>query len=607
MTKKKKKNRRTLRKRVFWVVSLCILITILLFGGIVVFLTSHITGGIAYVMAQFYSYNIAREMNSDYFLERMNISGLEELDETNLEVKRWLSSIDFNNDLSLVFEKEGLYREDVVIEEKENPGQDFVGLRLGVNLEEENKTMNLSMGNVYDMGLFITYIKLNDRLINITADVEPGRELSSDVIEKGGIEGGIIEHFVNYYSDFEAKSPLYDSSDNEIGSVVTTINPEIVFFLFIVMTIPIIIAGIVCLIIALFVSKLLTIPISKPLCQLDQKMKAIAREDYSAGKEQKVELRRPLREVESIADSTNEIISNMKRYSDLLEEQKNELENKNDELEAQNIELEEQKEEIEAQHEALVESKAKLEAAQTQLLQSEKMASIGQLTAAIAHEINTPLGAINSNVQLFDMLLNNIMVNNDNIKSHQELQGVIEQMIESNKVSVMACSRVKEIIRSLKQFSSLDQAEYQETELQDCLKSVLILTSNLWKNKVTIHEEYADIPEVKCFPGLLNQVFMNIIVNSIHAIGDKGNIYIRTEQVGDQAVITIEDDGSGIPEKVINRIFDYGFTTKKDGQGMGVGLAISKNIIDKHNGELKVLSKEGQGAKFIISIPIDGQ
>ncbi|MFW6029209.1 MAG: ATP-binding protein [Halanaerobiales bacterium] len=581
--KKNKKNRRTLRKRIFYVVSLCILITIILYASIVIFLTISLTSGQAFLLAQFYSYNIAREMNSDNFLERMGIDNLENINTESQQVKEWLDSINLNKDLLNIIEEEKISENGV--------------FNISINKDDNGTTIGLSIGNNPHVDLFITHIEILDK------DIYVGNTYESSLVEsldgKRPI-GSLFKKFQEHYSFPEAKSPLYNSSGMNIGNVKTSINPDIVYIFFIILTIPVIIAGIVCLVIALFLSKILTLPISRPLCQLDQKMEAIAREDYNSGKDLKVELKRPLREVESIANSTNKIIKNMKHSSELLEEKNKKLENQNSKLETQNEEIEAQKEEIEAQHEALIESKNILEETQTQLIQSEKMAYIGQLTAAITHEINTPLGAINSNVQMLDMLLKNA-------KSNEELSNststLIEQMIESNNISIMACKRVKEIISSLKQFSSLDQAEYQEKDLKDCLKSVIVLTSNLWKNKIKIHENYEDLSAVMCFPGLLNQVFMNIIVNSIHAIEKSGNIYIKTKKEGNNAIITIEDDGDGIPEEVIPKIFDYGFTTKKDGKGMGIGLAISKNIIDKHNGKIIVKSKKNNGTKFIISIP----
>jgi signal transduction histidine kinase len=160
------------------------------------------------------------------------------------------------------------------------------------------------------------------------------------------------------------------------------------------------------------------------------------------------------------------------------------------------------------------------------------MASVGQLTAAITHEINTPLGAIHSNAQIFDMLLNKLMGFNS-INNDKELGDTAQQMKEANDISIMACDRVSQIIKSLKNFSKIDQAEFQEADLDEGVRSVLVLTSNLWKRKITIHEEYGSLPMVRCYPGLLNQVFMNLVVNAIQSIEKKGRyLYKNLERWG---------------------------------------------------------------------------
>jgi signal transduction histidine kinase len=192
----------------------------------------------------------------------------------------------------------------------------------------------------------------------------------------------------------------------------------------------------------------------------------------------------------------------------------------------------------------------------------------------------------------------------DSINGNSELNEVLKQLQESNDVSVMACNRVNQIIRSLKNFSKVDEAEFQEADINENIKSVLVLTSNLWKRKIVMHEEYGEIPKVKCFPGMLNQVFMNLIVNAVQAISDNGNIYIRTWNDENNVYISVKDDGCGISEENQARIFDNGFTTKGSSLGMGLGLSISRSIMEKHDGSITVNSKQGEGAEFVISIPL---
>jgi signal transduction histidine kinase len=182
---------------------------------------------------------------------------------------------------------------------------------------------------------------------------------------------------------------------------------------------------------------------------------------------------------------------------------------------------------------------------------------------------------------------------------------MFDQLKEVNDINLMACSRIIDIIKSLKTFSRLDQAEFQEADINDGIKSVLVLTHNLLKNRVTVHEDYGDIPPAKCFPGQLNQVFMNIIVNASQAIEGDGDIFIRTCQRERDIYITIRDTGAGIKPENLPKIFEPGFTTKGAGIGLGIGLYLSYCIVHNHNGEIAVTSEPGKGSDFTIRIPID--
>ncbi len=224
--------------------------------------------------------------------------------------------------------------------------------------------------------------------------------------------------------------------------------------------------------------------------------------------------------------------------------------------------------------------------------------------AAITHEINTPIGAINSNAQLEEMILG-VLLNHPAVEQNDELIIMFSQLKEANDVNLMACSRIIEIIKSLKSFSRLDQADFQEADINEGIRSVLVLTNNLLKRRVTVHEDYAAIPWVKCYPGQLNQVIMNIIVNASQAIEGEGDIFIKTYQQNRDIYISIKDTGIGINEENISKIFDPGFTTKGVGIGLGLGLYISYNIVQNHNGEISVISEPSNGSEFIIRIPMD--
>jgi signal transduction histidine kinase len=400
---------------------------------------------------------------------------------------------------------------------------------------------------------------------------------------------GKLEKVPEFLKDTQAVKPILDSEDNEIGSVRVVVNPQIMG-LAAFPVIIVIVLSIVALIVAKILSMFLTIPIINPINQLEKKVKAIAQGDQETASSTTLILKRPLREIESLADSTNEIMNKLHGYNLMLENQKEVLENQNAELEVQNDELIKSKEQIQKQ--------------QAQLIQSEKMASVGLLTAAITHEINTPIGAINSNAQIEDMLLEQL-VNHSEVQTDQELSFMLTQLKEVNDINLTACQRITEIIKSLKSYSRLDQAEYQEADINEGIRSVLVLTNNLLKRRIQVHENYGDIGPVRCFPGQLNQVIMNIIVNASQAIEKEGEIDINTYKKDRDIYISIRDTGSGIKSEDIPRIFEPGFTTKGVGVGLGLGLYISYNIIQNHNGEITVMSEPGKGTEFIIRIPMD--
>jgi signal transduction histidine kinase len=354
----------------------------------------------------------------------------------------------------------------------------------------------------------------------------------------------------------------------------------------------ILIISIFALIVSKIVSMFLAIPVTNPIKQLEKKVKAIAEGDIETAASTELVLKRPLREIESLAASTNTIMKKLHGYNEALEQQKEVLEQQNAELEEQNDEL--------------VRSKQQIEQQQAQLVQSEKMASVGQLMAAITHEINTPIGAINSNAQLSDMLYQELL-SNPKISAEEELLTLLGQLKEANDINLLACSRIIEIIKSLKTFSRLDQAEFQEMDINEGINSVLVLTNNLIKNRITVHKELGDLPMVPCYPGQLNQVFMNIIVNASQAIAGEGELFIQTLQKEDYIYIIIRDTGAGISPENMKKIFEPGFTTKGVGIGLGIGLYLCYSIIQNHKGEITVASELGQGAEFTIKLPLTQQ
>lgn len=238
----------------------------------------------------------------------------------------------------------------------------------------------------------------------------------------------------------------------------------------------------------------------------------------------------------------------------------------------------------------LQEAMKQLKEAQIKLVNTEKMASLGQLIAGVAHEINTPVASIKSNNEIIKKLINKI--------DNENLQKILTEI---NDIDKEAISRISKLVISLKKFIRLDEAELQEADINEELNITLNLIRHETKNRIEIVKNYGKSHMIKCYPGLLNHVFMNILVNATQAIEGKGTITITTEYFDDKVIIKIKDTGKGI--KNTKKIFDAGYTTKGVGVGTGLGLAIAAQSIEKHNGTIDVNSVVGKGSEFIITIP----
>lgn len=232
-----------------------------------------------------------------------------------------------------------------------------------------------------------------------------------------------------------------------------------------------------------------------------------------------------------------------------------------------------------------------LKETQLQLINSEKMASLGQLVAGVAHEINTPVASIKSNNGILAKLIPQI-----------QDKEIADLMQEINQIDSEAIQRISNIVVSLKKFVRLDEAELQEADINKELDLTLELIRHETKNRIEIVKNYGTLPLIKCYPNMLNQVFTNILVNACQAIEGKGKITITTSYEAETMTVSIKDTGKGIPEDEISKIFTAGFTTKGVGVGTGLGLAISAKIIEKHNGKIIVNSEVGKGSEFVITI-----
>jgi signal transduction histidine kinase len=275
-----------------------------------------------------------------------------------------------------------------------------------------------------------------------------------------------------------------------------------------------------------------------------------------------------------------------------------------------------------------------LQSTQSQLLQSEKMASIGQLAAGVAHEINNPVGFVKSNLGTMNEYLEDLMKlldryrileatlskekdmreNEtlqralDDIKKQEDEIGLSFILDDYKKVineSLEGMARVEKIVSDLKDFAHVDKAELEHADLNHGIKSTLNIVWNELKYKAQVIKDLGRIPSVKCYPQRLNQVFMNILVNAAQAIEDKGEIRITTRADNGYVEIRISDSGKGIPSDVLPKIFDPFFTTKEVGKGTGLGLSMAYNIIQRHKGTIDVDSEVGKGTTFTIRIPVE--
>jgi signal transduction histidine kinase len=236
------------------------------------------------------------------------------------------------------------------------------------------------------------------------------------------------------------------------------------------------------------------------------------------------------------------------------------------------------------------------------------MASLGNLVAGVAHEINTPVGSINSNsdvmVRALEKLRHFLEEAPTEVRDNHELARTLSVLENIGKVNQTACDRIVRIVRSLRNFARLDESERKKVDIHEGLESTLTLVHHELKNRIEVARDYGDLPEIECSPNQLNQVFMNMLVNASQAIKGKGTITIRTHTEGDHVTIAFIDTGIGIRPENLDKIFDPGFTTKGVGVGSGLGLPICYKIVKEHGGRIDVESEFGRGTTFKVTLPI---
>jgi len=279
---------------------------------------------------------------------------------------------------------------------------------------------------------------------------------------------------------------------------------------------------------------------------------------------------------------------------------------------------------IEKKNSELQSAYDELKATQSQFVQQEKMASIGQLAAGVAHEINNPIGFVTSNLGTLQKYAARVVeflktqaeifpqeagddraIRLAEIRRQLKIEPILDDLPSLIAESLDGVERVRKIVQNLKSFSRVDQSDYSLADINQCLDDTLNIIWNELKYKCTVKKDYGDLPQTRCYPQQLNQVFMNLLVNAAQAIESKGEIAITTRASETEITIAIADSGSGIPPEVLNRIFEPFFTTKEVGKGTGLGLSIVYDIVTKkHGGKIEVTSEPGKGTTFVVTLPI---
>ncbi len=277
---------------------------------------------------------------------------------------------------------------------------------------------------------------------------------------------------------------------------------------------------------------------------------------------------------------------------------------------------------LEKQNAELARSKAELERLQTQIVHSEKMASLGQLAAGIAHELNNPAGFIYGNMEHLKQCAAGL----ERLQKYYDEAPLPTQVADGAAVvkkevgyehlladlnSIVAdcfngAARIRDVVQNLRLFSRLDEAEFKKVDLHEGLDSTIRLLSQYYgSGRIILERDYSELPPVDCYAGQLNQVWMNLLVNAAQAVGQEGIVRVTTRKERDAATVTIKDTGRGIAPEHLKKIFDPFFTTKAVGEGTGLGLSITYGIIERHGGFIKVESHLGEGTTFTVTIPFD--
>ena len=281
------------------------------------------------------------------------------------------------------------------------------------------------------------------------------------------------------------------------------------------------------------------------------------------------------------------------------------------------------KQDLEHRNAELAGQKTEMEHLQAKVLHAEKMASLGQLAAGVAHELNNPAGFIYSNIDLLKEYvdrLKNCLSDYDQldlppatvarisaIKKAIDYDNMVADLGSILSDCYSGAERIRDVVQNLRLFTRLDEAEVKRVDLNEGIESTLRLLSGYYKSgRINLVRDFGEIPQVNCYAAQLNQVWMNLLVNAAQAIGTgTGEVRITTRCEGRTVLVSVSDNGPGIPPEQLKKIFDPFFTTKPVGEGSGLGLSISHGIIERHGGKIEVDSATGDRTTFTISLPID--
>ena len=266
-------------------------------------------------------------------------------------------------------------------------------------------------------------------------------------------------------------------------------------------------------------------------------------------------------------------------------------------------------ESLNEKNEELKQTLEQLKETQHQLIMQEKMASLGNLVAGVAHELNTPVGAIGSTHDTIASAVGRLKETLDRAYpgsgDNRDVGLAFEVLTDANRVIASAANRVVAISESLRSFARLDEAELKTADIHQGLEDTLTLIQHDFKDRVRVVKRFGEVPPFPCYPGRLNQVFLNLLINSAKAIRETGEVTITTSRKGDKVHVAIEDTGVGIPESQLAKMFEPGFTTKGGRVGTRLGLATCYQIVQDHEGEIKVQSTVGKGSTFTVILPMN--